>query len=121
MGLGGPSIKKCVIEAPKFKENLQKLMIITNIIEKLAQVLAKSTLSGNNKFQMLPEIFIKDRSSLVLLTDSFTDNAAVRYNAFVGFYRQMDKDTRRSNGERILNDLIQIRQNLSTNMANLCQ
>lgn len=120
MGSGGSKAKKCVIETPLYKEYLGKLLLLTNAIEKIAQGIAKDNLSGKTQLRPLPVEFESEPSALLLPTDSLAQNAVTRYNGYVGFFAQLDKDKRISAAEERLTELIQMREMAMTSLANLC-
>ena len=114
------SAKKCVIETPIYKEHLGKLLLLTNAIEKLAKGIAKDSLSAKTILAPLPIEFKSDPSAILLPTDSLALNAVTRYNGFVGFFAQLDKDKRLDAAGERLDELIQMRETAMTSLANLC-
>lgn len=120
MGGSSSSAKKCVIEAPIYKSHLEKLITLASAIEKLAQGIAKDNLSGKTVLDKLPKEFEVDPISYLLPTDSAADNAATRYNGFVGFFAQLDKDKRISSAQDRLSELVKLREIVTTQVANMC-
>lgn len=119
MGLFSSKVEQCVIDAPEFRESLGKLIVLTDVIEKLALALSKDPMSANTKFELLPPFLIQDAVNSSN-SDSLEDNIISRYNAYIAFFKQLDKDMRRSSAEKILTDLINLRQYLGQNMTKLC-
>lgn len=120
MGGSGSVAKKCVIEADVYNMELGKLIVLGEVIEKLAQGIAKNSLSSKTILKPLPQEMATDPSSFLLPGDTVIENAVTRYNGFVGFFGQMQKENRISTAADRLNELVQLRENAATSVANLC-
>jgi hypothetical protein len=119
MGLG-LSKPKCTVDAALFKQKITNLSIVNIVIEELSKLLAKKVLPGTSSLARVPISIINEQASFLLSGDTPEDNGSSRFNAYVGFYKQMSDDQRREKGGERLLELIQIRSRLTTNLANLC-
>ena len=111
--------KTCSIEAPKFKDITKKLLSITRIIEKLSLTLSKPSPNPSSRFD--PILDTQDLYFRLLATDNAIENVATRYNAYAGFYSQMAEQQRSSSGERILRELMDVRNNMTSDLSSLCK
>lgn len=120
MGGSGSVAKKCVIQSDVYNIELGKLIVLGEAIEKLAQGIAKNSLSSKTILKPLPQEMVTDPSSFLLPGDTAVENAVTRYNGFVGFFGQLQKENRLSIAADRLDELVQLRENAATAVANLC-
>ena len=117
MGFGAST---CSIDTKLFQTNLNNLSVINIVIEELSKLLAKKVLPPNSGLTRVPLYVINNQASFLLSGDTTEDNGSSRFNAYVGFYKQMSDDQRREKGAERLQELIQIRSRLTTDLSNLC-
>ena len=118
--MGQGASKTCKVDSPKFKTTIWKLTTINKTIEKLAGVISNKDLSGNFTLPYIPNELVVDLVSFLLSGDTIKDNGSSRYNAYIGFFKQMSVEQRREKGQERLKELIMIRSNLATQLANMC-
>jgi hypothetical protein len=120
MGFGGSSVKKCTLEVPVYRENLNKQTMLIEVLDMLAQNLTQEKMSASMKFPRIPVELAADPSALIGRTDFAQDNAVTRYNSFVGLYNQLKPADRLEQAQLTFADLMLMRDALTTQLANMC-
>jgi hypothetical protein len=120
MGFGGSSVKKCTIEVPVYRENLNKQSMLIEVLDMLSQNLTQEKMSSSIKLPRLPIELAADPSALIGRTDFAQDNAVTRYNSFIGLYNQLKPAARLEQAQMTFEDLVVMRNTLTTQLANMC-
>ena len=116
---GSDKVKTCIIEAPMFKENLGKLIVLTDVIEKLAIAISSENITKNT-MKKFPNEYTEDPASFLNSLDSLENNAVTRYHAFYTLADQIPAASRLDVAEERWQELLKYRENITTQIANLC-